>query len=122
MKKKILSIVLSFTMVFSTTGFAFADTDLDNSPTEPTKVEKEVEEPPQEKTEKEEVKEEPKEEAKDKEIEKEQPQEENKKEQKTEEIKKEEPITEIKKEEPKKINLSKNSGTKMKIQKKNQKN
>lgn len=112
MKKKILSIVLSFTMVFSTTGFAFADTDLDNSPTEPTKVEKEVEEPPQEKTEKEEVKEEPKEEAKNKEIEKEQPQEENKEEQKTEKIKKEEPITEIKKEEPKKINLSKNSGTK----------
>lgn len=102
MKKKILSIVLSFTMVFSTTGFAFADTDLDNSPTEPTKVEKEVEEPPQEKTKKEEIKEEPKEEVKDKEVEKGQPQEENKEEQKTEEIKKEESTIEIKKEEVKK--------------------
>lgn len=39
MKKKILSIVLSFTMIFSTTGFVFADADLDNPPTEPTKPE-----------------------------------------------------------------------------------
>ena len=45
MKKKILSIVLSFSMVFSTTGFAFADADLNSPPAEPTKVEKEVEEP-----------------------------------------------------------------------------
>ena len=37
MKKKILSIVLSFSMIFSTTGFAFADVDLDNPPAEPTK-------------------------------------------------------------------------------------
>ena len=37
MKKKILSIVLSFSMIFSTTGFAFADADLDSPPAEPTK-------------------------------------------------------------------------------------
>ena len=37
MKKKILSVVLSFSMIFSMTGFAFADTDLNNPPAEPTK-------------------------------------------------------------------------------------
>ena len=37
MKKKILSILLSFTLIFSTTGFAFADTDLDNPPAKPDK-------------------------------------------------------------------------------------
>lgn len=37
MKKKILVIVLSFSMIFSTTGITFADTDLDNPPVEPTK-------------------------------------------------------------------------------------
>lgn len=37
MKKKILIIVLSFSMIFSTTGITFADTDLDNPPVEPTK-------------------------------------------------------------------------------------
>ena len=37
MRKKILSVVLSFSMIFSMTGFAFADTDLNNPPAEPTK-------------------------------------------------------------------------------------
>lgn len=37
MKKKILSVLLSFTLIFSTTGFAFADTDLDNPPAKPDK-------------------------------------------------------------------------------------
>ncbi len=37
MRKKILSVVLSFSMIFSMTGFAFADADLDNPPAEPTK-------------------------------------------------------------------------------------
>lgn len=104
MKKKILVIALSLSMIFSTTGITFADTDLDNFPSESTKVEKEVEEPTQEKTEKKEVK--------DKEVEKEQSQEENKKEESTIEVKKEESTTEIKAEESKRINLSKNSETK----------
>ena len=56
MKRKILSIILSFTMVFSTTGLIFADTEVDNQ-SELTKVEKEIEKAPsQEKVEKEEPK------------------------------------------------------------------
>ena len=98
MKKKILVIVLSFSMIFSTTGITFAGTDLNNSSQESTKVEKEIEEPTQEKTEKEE----PKKEVKDKEVEKEQFQEKNKTEQKIEENKKEDSTTKVKKEEVKK--------------------
>lgn len=90
MKKKILSIVLSFSMIFSTTGFAFADADLDSPPAEPTKVEKEAEEPSQKEVEKEEVKEEP-------------PKEEIKEEEPKEELK-EEP-TEVKKEDNTQENL-----------------
>ena len=37
MKRKILTVILSITMAFSTTGYAFADVDLDNPPEEPTK-------------------------------------------------------------------------------------
>lgn len=53
MKKKILSIVLSLTLVFSTTGFAFADTDLDNPQIESVKAEQEEQDSSQEKTEEE---------------------------------------------------------------------
>ena len=53
MKKKILSIVLSFALVFSTTGFAFADTVLDNPQIESEKIEQEEQDSSQEKTEKE---------------------------------------------------------------------
>lgn len=45
MKRKILSVILSFTMIFSTTGLVFADTDVDNQ-IEPTKTEKEIEKAP----------------------------------------------------------------------------
>ena len=106
MKKKILSIILSFTMIFSTTGFAFADTDLDNPPAESVKVEKEVktEDSSQEKIEKEEPqKEEVKqEENKQKEIQnKEEPQ--NKEESQKEEVKQEEPQKETQVQEVKKV-------------------
>ena len=37
MKNKILSLILSSTMIFSNIGFVFADVDLDNPPIEPTK-------------------------------------------------------------------------------------
>lgn len=37
MRKKILSVALSFSMIFSMTGFAFADANLNNPPAEPTK-------------------------------------------------------------------------------------
>jgi len=37
MKRKILTVILSITMIFSTTGYAFANVDLDNPPEEPTK-------------------------------------------------------------------------------------
>lgn len=60
MKKKVLSLLLSFTMVFSTTGLVFAENDTDIPQTEPTKVEKEKEQDSsKEETKKEEVKEEP---------------------------------------------------------------
>ena len=50
MKKKILSIVLSFALVFSTTGFAFADTVLDNPQIESEKIEQEEQDSSQEKS------------------------------------------------------------------------
>lgn len=37
MKQKILSLCLSIIFVLSMTSYGFADTDLDNPPTEPTK-------------------------------------------------------------------------------------
>lgn len=93
MKKKILSIILSFTMIFSTTGFAFADTDLDNPPAESVKVEKEVktEDSSQEKIEKEEPQ---KEDVKQEENKQEEVQ--NKEEPQKEEVKQEEPQKEVK--------------------------
>ena len=63
MKIKILSIFLSCIMAFSTTSFVFADTEVDNSTTEPPKIEKEVKQvQSSDKIQKEETKEETKEE------------------------------------------------------------
>ena len=35
MKNKIISFLLAFVLIFSATGFVFADVDLDNPPTKP---------------------------------------------------------------------------------------
>ncbi len=64
-RKQFIAVILSGMMIFSTTGFAFADTEEETTQTEPVKIEKEVEQPitiveqpKQEETQKEVVKEE----------------------------------------------------------------
>ena len=62
-RKQFIAVILSGMMIFSTTGFAFADTEEETTQTEPVKIEKEVgqpttvvEQPKQEETQKEEIK------------------------------------------------------------------